>query len=159
MDLGATVCTPKAPNCGICPLTEECAARREGAPERYPVKPAKAEKPVRYGSAYVLRRGETVWLVRRPPSGLLGGMLGLPGTVWREERGAARAPLAADWAHLGEVRHVFTHFALRLDVFEARVSRVKLPEGYWAEAEELAGLPTVFAKAAALAGLSVRRRR
>ncbi|HRJ01426.1 MAG TPA: A/G-specific adenine glycosylase [Hyphomonas sp.] len=159
MDLGATVCTPKAPNCGVCPLTEECAARREGAPQRYPVKPAKAVKPVRYGAVYVLRRAETVWLVRRPPSGLLGGMLGLPGTAWREEREEARAPVAADWVHLGEVRHVFTHFALRLDVLEARVSRVKLPEGYWAQAEDLAGLPTVFAKAAALAGFSVRRKR
>lgn len=159
MDLGATVCTPKAPNCGICPLTEDCAARREAAPERYPVKPAKAVKPVRYGAAYVLRRGEMVWLVRRPPSGLLGGMLGLPGTEWREEREEARAPMPADWVHLGEVRHVFTHFALRLDVYEARATRVRLPEGYWAAAEELAGLPTVFAKAAALAGLSVRRKR
>ncbi|MFN7178039.1 A/G-specific adenine glycosylase [Hyphomonas sp.] len=159
MDLGATVCTPKAPNCRTCPLTEECAARREGAPERYPLKPAKAVKPVRFGAAYVLRRGEAVWLVRRPPSGLLGGMLGLPGPEWREAKDEAPPPVEANWAHLGEVRHVFTHFTLRLDVYEARSGRVKLPEGYWAGTDDLAGLPTVFAKAAALAGLSARRKR
>ena len=54
---------------------------------------------------------------------------------------------------------MFTHFTLRLDVYEARVTRAKLPEGYWAGVEELAGLPTVFAKAATLAGLSARRKR
>lgn len=159
MDLGATVCTPKAPNCGICPLAEECCGWAEGAPEKYPVKPEKALRPVRFGTAYVLRRDETVWLVRRPPSGLLGGMPGLPGPDWTETRAEGAPPVEAAWTHLGEVRHVFTHFALRLDVMEARTLRAKLPEGYWAGAEELAGLPTVFAKAVALAGFSVRRRR
>ena len=78
MDLGATVCMPTAPNCLICPLTKFCAGRAEGAPERYPVKPAKVAKPVRFGHAWVAIRKGKVWLVRRPPEGLLGGMLALP---------------------------------------------------------------------------------
>lgn len=159
MDLGATVCTPKSPDCRICPLAEECLARREGMAGRYPIKSAKADKPARHGIAYVLCRGEAVWLVRRPPSGLLGGMLALPGPEWGETMPSGPAPLAEDWAEAGEVRHVFTHFTLRLKVMTAQTTRAKLPEGHWAGPDELAGLPTVFAKAAALAGLSVRRTR
>lgn len=159
MDLGATVCTPKSPNCMICPLTEECVARVQGSPERYPVKPAKVAKPVRYGVAYVLRRGDAVWLVRRPPAGLLGGMLALPSSDWSEDPVEPPPPVEGTWSPLGEVRHVFTHFSLRLEVMEARVKRAGLPEGFWGSEEDLAGLPTVFAKAVALAGFSARKRR
>lgn len=158
MDLGATVCTPKNPACGICPLTAYCAARAKGDPERYPIKPAKVARPVRHGQAYVLLRDDKVWLVRRAPTGLLGGMIALPTSDWAERTADARPPLEADWERLGEVRHVFTHFSLRLDVFRASAKTARLPDGFWAEAAELSGLPTVFSKAAALAGLSVRKR-
>lgn len=156
MDLGATICTPKAPNCGICPISGNCEARKEGQPEAYPVKPPKAERPVRYGTVFVLQKGPNVWLVRRASSGLLGGMLGLPGPEWSEQKAKAAPPLKADWSRLGEVRHVFTHFSLQLDVMHAEVRSAQLPEGFWAPKEEVKGLPTVFAKAAALAGLSAR---
>ena len=49
MDLGATICTPKSPNCLICPVCGFCLARAEGAPERYPIKPKKSPKPKRHG--------------------------------------------------------------------------------------------------------------
>ena len=159
MDLGATVCTPKKPNCAICPLAGRCAARAEGDPERYPLKPEKAARPVRHGTAFVLRNKDKVWLVRRPPSGLLGGMLALPGSDWTQTKQAADAPLEAGWERLGEVRHVFTHFSLQLDVLAAETRATELPEGFWAPSDDLTGLPTVFAKAAALAGLSARRKR
>ncbi len=159
MDLGATVCTPKKPNCAICPLTEHCTALAEGAPERYPIKPEKAARPVRYGTAYVLRRPGWVWLLRRPPSGLLGGMLALPSSEWNETKQAAAPPLDARWREVGEVRHVFTHFSLKLDVLVAETHEADLPEGFWTPEDEITGLPTVFAKAAALAGLSARRKR
>ncbi|MFN3912865.1 A/G-specific adenine glycosylase [Hyphomonas sp.] len=159
MDLGATVCTPKSPNCPVCPLTELCLARAEGAPERYPVKPVKIARPVRFGSAYVLRRMGQVWLVRRPPSGLLGGMLALPGPDWSETRAPSHPPLAADWTEAGEVRHVFTHFSLQLTVWTAQVRDADLPDGFWAAEDQAAGLPTVFSKAAALGGISVPRKR
>ncbi|MBY9067731.1 A/G-specific adenine glycosylase [Hyphomonas sp. WL0036] len=152
MDLGATVCTPTAPNCMICPLTEFCVARAEGNPERYPIKPAKVAKPIRYGHAWVARRKGQVWMVRRPPEGLLGGMLALPSGDWRE--GAlpeAAPPLKAEWVDTGEVRHVFTHFSLRLTVWTADVSRAPAGNGEWADPMEETGLPTVFAKALALA--------
>ena len=127
MDLGATVCTPTKPNCLICPVSGLCAARAEGAPERYPVKPAKKAQPVRYGTAFVLVAGGDVLLVRRPETGLLGGMLALPTDEWTEGRHPDSPPPAkAAWDEVGEVRHVFTHFALRLRVMRADVAPLAL---------------------------------
>ncbi len=83
MDLGAMVCTPRAPKCLLCPLTDHCAARARGIAESLPAKAKKAAKPTRRGVAYALvnAKGEMLF-ERRPDRGLLGGMLGLPGTAW-----------------------------------------------------------------------------
>lgn len=159
MDLGATVCTPSAPACVRCPLTDFCAAYAEGAPERYPVKPPKTAKPVRHGHAFVLMKAGKVWLVRRPPQGLLGGMAALPSGEWQEAGWPPPdPPLKADWQAAGEVRHVFTHFSLKLRVWRAEGRRSPAGGGEWVEADAETGLPTVFAKALALArGVPVRR--
>ena len=84
MDLGATVCTPRKPACAICPLAKMCAAFKAGEPDRYPVKAAKKTQPVRYGSAFVAGTSGDVLLVRRPPSGLLGGMMMPPTSAWAD---------------------------------------------------------------------------
>jgi A/G-specific adenine glycosylase len=148
MDLGATICTPKAPKCGVCPWAGACAAYGSGAPESYPRRAAKAERPKRQGAVFVVRRGAQVWCVRRPDRGLLGGMAALPTTDWRAKKwtradALAQAPVGADWNKIGAVRHVFTHFALTLDVYAADAS--PSGEGWWGEAS---ALPTVFKKAA-----------
>lgn len=151
MDLGATICVPKAPNCLICPIREFCKARKEGAPERYPIKPAKKAVPVRRGIAYALFDESDVWLLRRPDSGLLGGMLALPTTDWCEgETPTDQPPHLAAWDDVGEIRHVFTHFALHLRVQIATLEG-KRPNGTWEAVENIDGLPTVFAKALKLA--------
>ena len=155
MDLGATVCTPRKPNCLICPLNAMCAARAAGDPERYPVKAEKKPTPTRHGSAFVLVRGGEVMLVRRPPSGLLGGMMMPPTSAWSEERLAHPldgAPGKFEWERVGEVRHVFTHFALKLDVWRAVAGpRAKVSGEWMAHDDALAALPTVGRKAVALA--------
>ncbi len=117
MDLGATVCTPKNPACGICPWMGHCTARKAGTAEGLPAKEPKKPKPVRNGIAYVGRRADGAWLLeRRPEKGLLGGMLGWPGAEWGEVAQEA-PPVAADWRDIGaEARHTFTHFHLRLGV-------------------------------------------
>ncbi len=148
MDLGATICTPRNPQCGRCPLSPFCAAFRAGAPEAYPVKPPKRPKPRREGIAYWLEHDGEVLLVRRPKRGLLGGMLALPES----------APAEADWRDAGAVDHVFTHFALTMRLRCARVAKrgqslvtVPIEEGIWWPVERVAeaGLPTLFAKLAA----------
>ena len=169
MDLGAMACTPRRPNCDVCPLARMCRARQAGEAERYPVKPEKTERPTRFGVAYVLVRGGDVLLVRRPPEGLLGGMMMPPTSAWEAappQDALADAPARADWEQAGEVRHVFTHFALRLDVWRAEAHTAAKVAGQWVGLDEaLASLPTVGRKAVALAaarsgeGAATRRRR
>ncbi|HKY95945.1 MAG TPA: A/G-specific adenine glycosylase, partial [Kiloniellales bacterium] len=86
MDLGATVCTPAKQRCLLCPLSELCAAHRRGIAEALPARVPKAERPVRHGWIFHLARPDGALLLRRrPPQGLLGGMMELPGTPWRGE--------------------------------------------------------------------------
>jgi A/G-specific adenine glycosylase len=151
MDLGSAICTPRSPDCGRCPLAAACAARAEGSPESYPRKAPKAERPRRRGYAYWLEHDGHVLLVRRPGKGLLGGMLALPSGDWSDapQRGEG-APATAEWRDAGAIDHVFTHFALELSLLCAAAPD-RPAEGTWwpiARIEE-AGLPTVFAKAAA----------
>lgn len=151
MDLGATICTPRRPACGLCPWRAPCAARRLRIAEMLPRKVAKPTKPLRRGVVYVaLRPDGAVLLETRPARGLLGGMLGLPGTDWGEAAPAPRPPLAADWRDAGaEVRHTFTHFHLALRVVVAPVAADAARAGDWrpwSPALE-AALPTVMRKA------------
>lgn len=121
MDLGATVCTPRNPACARCPLGDLCQARRLGIAAELPVREMRKPKPVRYGIVYVARDSGGGWLLqRRPDRGLLGGMLGWPGSDWTEEIPVDQPPFAAKWCHLsGDVRHTFTHFHLVLSVMVA----------------------------------------
>lgn len=157
MDLGATICTPRSPACGICPLTQGCAGRAEGIAATLPRKRPKAAKPVRRGTVFVGRRADGAWLLeRRPDKGLLGGMLGWPGSDWAETPVAAEAPVPANWRDCGggEVRHTFTHFHLILRVMVADLTDGAAPEGAVfipAEAFDPSHLPTVMKKAHALA--------
>jgi len=157
MDLGATVCRPKAPLCDRCPLAADCAAFAGGVPETYPRKTAKAERPRRHGAAFVIVRNGQIALVTRPPRGLLGGMLALPTTDWRatpwtDAEIAAAAPVDANWRPAGEIEHTFTHFALTLRVWRCETDR-DVADAEWSSRDALGALPSVFLKAAS-AGLS-----
>jgi A/G-specific adenine glycosylase len=136
MELGALVCTPRAPKCLLCPLREACRAHAAGDPEALPVKRRPALPKQIAAVAAVLTRGKRLLAVRRPPQGLLGGLWDLPG----DELGArepARAALeralrerlgleAVGVRAIGEVQHQFTHRTLALHVFraEAKPGRV-----------------------------------
>lgn len=154
MDLGSSICTSREPKCLLCPLSEQCRARREGDPARYPVKAPKKAKPVRQGRAYWIEREGTVWLVRREGKGMLGGMRALPDDAWSARNdGSGAAPIEGDWNPLGIVRHTFTHFHLELSVEYHAGSAKPGGQGEWWPLDEIdaAGLPTLFAKAARLA--------
>jgi A/G-specific adenine glycosylase len=154
MDLGATICTPKRPTCALCPFRDDCLAFVEHDPERFPVKAAKKEKPVRLGAAFVAVTPDgEVLLRRRVASGLLGGMTEVPTTAWtsRIDGGstADHAPFEAGWEACGVVTHVFTHFELRLSVFRAQTPKVAADDGWWEPVTNLdnQALPTVMKKA------------
>ncbi len=152
MDLGATICRPKAPSCLLCPIHDHCAAHAAGRADEFPKKAAKKAKPTRRGAAFALFNGKgEVLFERREEKGLLGGMLGLPGTQWAEQSGDddfAAAPAIADWHAAGEALHTFTHFHLRLDVFRAAAPKGfrRKPDQLWISPAD-AKLPTVMKKA------------
>ncbi len=156
MDLGATICTSRAPRCLVCPLADHCQARSAN-PAQFPVKSAKKPKPQRRGRAFWIERDASVWLVRRADTGMLGGMRSLPDDGWSaRDDGAGRPPLVGSWQSAGNVRHSFTHFDLDLQLMLYSGSdwaRLDSEAGEWWKLDrmELAGLPTLFAKAARLA--------
>ena len=158
MDLGATVCTPRRPSCGGCPVRVFCSASAGGEPERYPVKAPKAAKPTRHGDAFVIVKGTgrnaQILLRRRPEKGLLGGMMEVPCTEWvAVGAGEGAAAVAVPWMPSRTVRHTFTHFHLEMRVFAARHAEMAREAqgfgGEWVRVAELprAALPTVMKKA------------
>jgi len=159
MDLGATVCAPAEPACGICPLRAGCRGLAAGMPGRYPVKPRRKPKSRRHGTVFWAVRGDGgVLMRRRPGAGLLGGMMEYPSTDWRDAPWTAAeavrvAPMAGDWRSLeGVVRQTFTHFHLELSVLTARVG-ARAPRGaVWCPPDRFGehALPTVMKKVARL---------
>jgi len=131
MDLGATICTPRKPACPLCPWRAACQAAQAGVSESLPRRLPKAARPIRHGYAYLMTdKAGAVFLQRRPERGLLGGMMEVPSTEWRikpwsMKEAAAAAPARAEWRALaGEVRHVFTHFELRLKLLVGQPARL-----------------------------------
>ena len=176
MDLGATICTPRRPACGLCPLRSFCRAYAQGLAESLPYRAGKEERPVRRGVAFVAIRDDGAVLLReRPLKGLLGGMLEVPATPWAEgETNAANewahAPVEAEWGRLmGGVEHTFTHFHLVLEVYRAHVNGDAMPNEAappercrWVARRDLAtaALPSVMHKILAHAfDMDDRRRR
>ncbi len=160
-DLGATICTPRNPACALCPWRGGCAAQAGGFAAELPAKAAKQARPLRHGSHFLLRDAAGLVLVRRrPPKGLLGGMLEIPGTPWREQpwptaEALAHAPVAGlAWRPApGVAEHGFTHFALEMVLLVAEVPRLVAPDGMEARplAGLAAGLPTAMRRVLALA--------
>jgi A/G-specific adenine glycosylase len=174
MDLGATICTPTGPACGICPWMNVCKARGRGDPASFPRRVRKAAGRLRRGAAFVALRADGCMLLRsRPPKGLLGGMTEVPTTEWTHEFDADNAHLQAprlrrakpQWQRVpGIVRHVFTHFPLELVVYRADIPPGAIaPAGArWIPLAALDGeaLPSVMRKVVAhAAGESAPRPR
>ena len=161
-DLGATVCTPAAPTCVLCPWIMHCAGRRDGIADQLPRRAAKRLRPLRHGVHFWLEDADgNVLLRRRPTQGLLGGMTELPGTEWRGSpwhaaEALAHAPMDVAWQAAGQVRHGFTHFELTIDLFAARVARIEAA-GFHRPISALAqeALPSVMRKCVRMAQGSV----
>jgi len=153
MDLGATVCRPRRPQCPVCPWHDVCIARRRGDAERLPRRAPRTIRPLRRALVFVLVRGDGALLFRRrPDDGLLGGLHELPSSPWQtgelDPRAAlGHAPQDAPWQVRPEtVRHGFTHFRLELRLAQARTAAP--PPGVWCRPDERhrLALPTVMRK-------------
>ncbi|MGH1369797.1 MAG: A/G-specific adenine glycosylase [Maritimibacter sp.] len=154
MDLGATICTPKSPACGLCPLRKDCAGHALGIEASLPRREPKKPKPTRRGTVYVGRRKDGAWLMEtRPEKGLLGGMLGWPGNTWHETPQDPTPPLEGQWRLVpGDVRHTFTHFHLILEVMVCEnLPKTGTNKAQFVENLRPSNLPTVMRKAFDLA--------
>ena len=154
MDLGATICTPRNPKCGLCPVKTACRAHAMGIEEKLPARLAKKAKPIRRAIAFMLvNKKNEIFLRRRPDLGLLGGMMEVPSSEWKEgdapslKRAMKSAPAKGKWRLLpGQVRHIFTHFDLQISV--AAAIGAKARGGKWVPLNGLGNeaLPSVMRK-------------
>jgi A/G-specific adenine glycosylase len=159
MDLGATLCTARAPRCSECPLTAHCAARIEGRPERFPVKTRKLKRGTREHVWLWLHWRDQVWLVQRPPTGVWAEMWSLPEFDSRAAFDLASKAWPGEAQELPSFKHTLTHLdwtlhPLRWTLPErtgaARVAQIvsTWPSGRWftQEAALAAGLPAPLRK-------------
>ncbi|MCI0520046.1 MAG: A/G-specific adenine glycosylase [Chloroflexi bacterium] len=156
MELGALVCTPRAPQCAACPLAAGCRARALGVQEQRPAKTPRPAPPHYTVTAAVICRQGEVLIAQRPPSGLLGGLWEFPGGKLHLGEGLAQGlqreikeELDVD-IHVGQAlgvyRHAFTHFRITLHAFECRLvhgepRNLEHTALRWASPAELTGFP------------------
>lgn len=144
MDLGATICTARVPRCAACPLAAHCVARREGAPERYPVKTRKLKRTSE--SLWLLwaqTKEGAVWLSQRPTPGVWAGLYCLPLFGSREALEAAVPSRQRPALHdLPVFKHVLTHKDLHLHAVRVHLSGTAhlVAEGDWVPAAQWPGL-------------------
>ena len=156
MDLGATVCVPRAPRCLACPVEAHCLGRAAGRAERLPVKPRRAATPHFDVAAGIVWKDGRVLVARRPAEGLLGGLFEFPGGKRREgetleaacarevrEETGLRVEVTAPFV---AVDHAYSHFRITLHTFHCRVLGGRLaPSGCedprFVAVEDLTALP------------------
>ncbi len=151
MELGATVCLPNgAPLCGDCPLRTMCAGRKSGRCADLPMKASAKPRRVEDRTVFLLRCGEKVAVVRRPESGLLGGLWEFSHREWGQAGAAPVLPEAWTGAvpvrNLGSYTHVFSHLEWRLTVWEFHCER-EFEDVVWVPIDRLAAevaLPSVW---------------
>jgi A/G-specific adenine glycosylase len=136
MDLGATLCRARKPECARCPLAQTCVALSAGPPERLPIKTRRSKRGQRENALLLLWHRGSVWLVQRPETGVWAGLWTPP----LFDSATALDALVAPWPGSGEwlptVQHALTHFdwtlhPLRWDWPARRAGQVALNEGRW----------------------------
>jgi len=135
MDLGATLCTRRNPDCALCPLADHCVARASGRQHALPAPRKARERPQREVVLLLAHREDgSVWLAQRPDRGIWGGLWSPPEFA---TAGAADAALpgAADGQALPAIDHAFTHFDLRIQPLLAAA-----PEDWAGEGGAASGL-------------------
>jgi len=139
MDLGATVCTPSAPACFVCPLADFCQARQLGLERQLPRVRTRKAVPVRRQVAVLVERDGACLARPRPAEGFLGGLWELPVADLRQDeqpltaaaRLAAELGLAGQPTLVGQLKHAYSHFTLELALVRIPVAGGRAAEGLW----------------------------
>lgn len=162
MELGALVCTPRAPRCAACPLSKTCRACRAGTPEAYPIRSKKMDIPHKVvGAAIILNRRNQIMIAqRRPEKGMLAGLWEFPGgkiappetmpqCIARELYEEMRLRLEVG-PRLTVVEHAYSHFTISLHAHFARIVsgrplHIECADHAWTTLDEIGRYP--FSKA------------
>ncbi len=152
MDLGATICLPRRPDCGNCPLRGICLAKKEGLENMLPVTAKKGKLPERRQLVLIVKKNNRLLVRRRPANGLLGGMWEFP-CVDQDDGEAAEQKLQAlardyfvqeSFERVGSVNHVYSHFQLEVDIYRAEccdADRIAQSDSFWHDADSLVSSP------------------
>jgi len=133
MELGATVCTPRDPDCAACPVADLCDARAQGSPADFPLRPPKKTIPHKDVTAAVIRRGHRILITQRRAEAMLGGLWEFPGGKVEPGETLEQCLLREIDEELGitirierpliAVDHAYSHFRITLHTFLCRHSR------------------------------------
>jgi A/G-specific adenine glycosylase len=136
MELGALVCTPRSPNCTICPWETHCFARKHDATGDFPKRIRKKPTPEHAMVAGVLCHRNRLLIVQRPSEGLLAGLWEFPGgrrEAGEQASGACKRTLYQTTGitvsvdqKLSRIKHAYTHFSITLDLFSCRKANGRL---------------------------------
>ena len=143
MDLGARICKPKNPACGVCPLAFMCRAYAEEDPERYPVRPAPIPKRELDRTILLIETDAGIAIRKRPDGGLLGGLYEFPAIEENADADVVRAYLNDSEIlriePLLSAKHVFTHLVWHMRGWHVYLSgEIRLPEGaFFANADDI----------------------
>lgn len=128
MDLGAKICTRTGPRCGECPLAADCAALAMGRETDFPGRREKKTKPLKTTQMILVYTEDSVFMERRPPSGIWGGLWSFPeidpqrdASSWCEETLNASPVAIEQWS---TVRHSFTHYDLDIEPTAVRLEKL-----------------------------------
>ncbi|MDF0606370.1 A/G-specific adenine glycosylase [Neisseriaceae bacterium TC5R-5] len=142
MDLGATICRRSKPACILCPMVDVCVAARDGRTAELPLRRPKKAVPTKHTVMLLATHGDQVWLQRRPPTGIWGGLLSLPEFAsslavedWLAQMGQGDILPAWD-----ELEHVFTHYRLIITPLPVRLAQLQAQgtkelDGQWLSLE------------------------
>ena len=148
MDLGATVCVPRNPLCGQCPLQGLCQAHKLGLEQQLPLRQKNKPAPTRREAALLLECNGRYLVRRRPASGLLGGLWEFPTISLPDEESTEQQlkllmqdfSVSGELQTLGHINHIYSHFRLDLKLFRLPVaarSQVAESQNHWCSLSEL----------------------
>ncbi|MDP1724345.1 MAG: A/G-specific adenine glycosylase [Alphaproteobacteria bacterium] len=155
MDLGATICTPKNPKCDICPVNNFCESYKNLTQHLYPIEKLKAKRPQKFGFVFWVENDKGDIWIRKRENRLLKGLMEIPSTSWeienwKKEEAIANSPWPEhSWTNvIGQVKHVFTHFELYLNIIKIKKSGLDLEDGFWCAQKDLKdhAFPTLMHK-------------